>query len=346
MTREITVDENIDTRDLTAPTDYSRNIIFQRPEVTVKIEGTEFLPTELKVETNRFKETGTAEIVGIWNGDEDPERRETIRIKVNDIRIFKGSIEKVSDEGDGAISIEANDIIKKLIRLKYTKTYQQIPARRIVQDVCQEVKAQNVIDLSGDTQVSPDYKDTPGTSILDQVAKWTDRAWWVDAANIVHVESIEPTVYNIGSEFILEDPTAGQKNPPYEKVIVYGDDPASRSESGDSPGGQEAHHMLSKNQIVATAGEGEPVYKYESKQIKTKKQADRVANSILKEFKRQSAIGSVTIVGEGIPIRPLDVIKLPDRIDSNKYIVSSIKHTFNNQDGLISDINVGGFVDE
>lgn len=332
------------TTNLTAPTTYQGGALVQHPTVTVMSESGEIQPIDVKIETNRYKETSRADVHGLYKSVTPPQENEEVVIHINDVKVFTGNIEEVNDKGDGTFTITAFDVIRQLIRARVESSFNEVSLEYLATYVATMTDAEIDIDLPNVT-VSPDYDDTPGVIVLDQIAKWADAVWWVDPENVIHIKEADPEIHKFGPEFIEHDPSAGSKKMPYNRVMVEGASPASYSSTDTSKGGREAFHMLSKAPITSSAGEGKPVYYYQSNQIRTQDQADRVASAILKEFQRQRANGNVGIIGEGPPVRPLDVIEMPEELNNEQYLVSAIKHNFTNQDGLISDVNCGGLID-
>lgn len=339
--REVTLD-NSDV--ITVPIDEGTNQIIQRPTVTVQVGAEEFSPVEIDISTNRFTTAARADVSAVLE-EVMPRQGQALRIDINGVRAFTGSVESSQDQGDGSVSFHAFDLVKKLFRTPINATFDSATLRTVVQEVTNAIGTSAFIDVPLDTRVSPEYNNTPATKVLNQVTKWGDVLWWVDRRNFLHVEPPNPTTHAFGPAFIETGGDAGEKEIPYSRVIVVGGQAASESTSGDSPGGEQAAHMLSKYSISASAGTGEPVFRYQSKQIRTSTQAQRVANAVLKAFMRQRAQGTVGVVGEGIPVRPLDVIEMPDKLNNERYLVNSIKHTFNNEDGLVTDVDCGGLID-
>lgn len=329
---------------LSSPTEFNSNAIVQAPTVDISVADLEFKPTEITVETSRFAETARVDLIGLWNGEGAPSKGTPIELNINGERVFTGDVEKSSNQGDGTIKVVGFDLVKRLLRTKIDKNYNSVDLERIVKDVADAADATFSSVVPEDVIVSPDYNNTAATQVLAQVSKWANALWWIDEFNVIHVGPPLPETFNIGAEFVKPDPSVGTRNIPYERVVVQGLSPASQSIQG-LPGGLESIHMLAKDPIVAIAGEGEPTYTYKSKQIRTKRQAENTAQAILDEFRRQQASGKFKLVGEGAPIRPLDTVVMPEVLGGDEYLVNSVKHTFNNSDGFISDITVGGFID-
>lgn len=329
-------------------TDAGDTLIVQDPTATVEINGREFSPTSIKVETNRYTQTDIAEVKGIWPDldNRKPSTGAEIEISINGFRALTGTIDKSSSESEQSFTITASNIIKRLMREKIDNAFNEVTLQYLASYVDVFTPADVVTSGLPDITVSPDFNETPAINVVDQIATWGDVVWWVDPWNTVHIEPASPSIYKYGSEFIEVDPDAGEEDMPYNKVVVTGESPASLSETEDYVGGYRTYHMLSKDKVSATAGASEPVFTYSSKQIRTQQQAELVANALLKEFQRQRASGTVSLIGEGMRIRPFDVIEMPDIIGGTRYLASELTHRFNNDDGFITDVTCGGIIEE
>lgn len=337
---------------LTSTTDHNGQVVYQEPTVYATTgespDPSVWDPIKIVIETSRFKETARLDATGLWPDGQPPESGQIIRVNINSVRAYTGWIDEVKPQGDGSHQVVAFDLVKKLLRTQISHTFNDAPLETIARTTLEQIPEADApiggIDLPNIT-ASPEYTNTPATSVLDQVAKWGNVLWWADHFDNVHISEPDSKLFELGPGFVKPNSTAGEGGPPYERVVVRGRSAASQSSAQDRRGGHQASHMESRNPITATAGQGEPVYNYESRQIRTQQQAQNVADAILNEFRRQRASGKVTVVGEGIPIRPLDAIQVPAALGGIRYLVSSIKHTFSNDDGLISEVSVGGYID-
>jgi hypothetical protein len=323
----------------TATTRSGDGVIVQEPTVSVIADGTELHVTKLTLKTGRHTKAARLDVTGLWDGDGTPAKNSTITAVINGEPVFTGTVADPADNGDGSISVAAFDAVKQLSRYTVSTTFDLVSLEQIVETVASNAGVEvATVDPDYHPSIVTEYDNTSGVQVLDQVAKWGHVVWWVDAQNRLHVEPPDPTVYAISADFIATEPTAGESDQPYQRVVVTGESPASTQ-------GRETAHQISKEPVRATAGFGEPVYSYESKQIRTQAQADAAAQAILEEFQRQRAHGTVTIVGEGAPLRPFDVIEMPPELDSERYLVSELTHTLSNQDGFVTDVGCGGLID-
>lgn len=363
--------------DLAIPIHVSDDTIVQNPTTNVFVGNLEIKPTDILVKTNRYSQASVAEVTGL--ADERPPQGDTLTVDINGLRVFTGRLYTSAPQDDeGGFKLTAYDAVKDLMRVSFNKSYSKINPKEIAKDVADQADVEiRIVDDIGtfapsdadrsDPNVGPDlldlryfirpeiffipgesnpdvsaidYNGKSGTQVLDHVVKMVDGiVWRVNEENILVLGHPDPTYYWAFSEFIQENPTAGSEELPYERVVVYGESPASEKGYGVS-------HMIRKQPIVGEAGDGEPVFEYTSPQVKTKRQAEIAARAIYEEFMRQRGSGVITLVGAGAQLRPFDVISTPKRagLGDDQYLASRIKHTFNNEDGLLTDISVGGVV--
>jgi len=335
MARVVTVDSDT----FSADTSIGETIITQIPSVSVEADGTSLSVSKVKVNTNRFSEAGTADITALPPDSRRPKRGEELTVSINENKVFTGEIRESTSTGEGTIELRAYDVVKKLLQEKVTASYSvQTPPSLIASEVGEIVGAEVDTELNFFSATYTSFEEVPCAKVLSVLAKRNDMVWWVDENNVINIKPPESTRHIIGPNFISPDTDVGEKSPPYKKVVVKGESPAGVK-------GVSSAHQFIKGNIVSIAGEGKPVYRYNSKQIKTQEQADNAAQAILKEFKRQRASGTLTLVGEGAPIRLFDAVEVPNALDNITYLVSGVKHTFNSDSGYITDIDCGGFID-
>lgn len=334
--------------DLASTTKVDDAIVYQNPTCGVTVRHQPLKPTKIKFEKTRYSSANRAEVVGLWDHDEPPKEGDWFVVGINGERVFTGHIDSVADKAHGSYKIIAFDAVKKLKKTSIYQTFEKASLEEIAGYVADKagIDIDPEFPQTRSCLVSPVFDGVDATKVLNQLAKWGNVLWWCDEFNVVRINEADPEVFEIGPEFIEEDPDAKNKAPPYQKVVVEGGAAASKSaEVSEAIGGFPAFHTMPKYPITAEAGDGEPVYTYQSQQILTLQQAQNAAQAILNEFKRQRATGNVAIVGEGAPIRPLDVIQMPEELDRDKYLVSGVKHTFSNDEGFITDVNCGGLID-
>lgn len=331
---------------LTAEYEFRGDILFQIPTATVQVAGQEIKPTSITVNTNRYSAAAQAEIEGLWDSG-PPRIEDEVTVDLNRIRVFTGSVRKPSPGDGDSFTVTAMDNTKKFLKTKFDINFDQAYLGEMVDKIMLDFPdIEYEYDFPRPVQGSPNFDNMSVAQMLNQVSKWGGVLWWVDAYNKLWIKEAEPTIHQLGAEFVESEPSAGKKESPYKKVIVTGESPVSQGFSSASAGGYGTEHVIAKRKVRGSAGSGEPVYRYESKQVRTNRQAQIAAEAILREFKMQRAEGNVAVIGEGPPIRPFDVIEMPDEFHNEQYLVSGIKHTFNDQDGMISDINCGGLIDD
>lgn len=341
-----TVDPSDEESDLSVETLYNGSVIIQKPTATVTVDGMELLPTKITANTNRWSEAGEAEVAGLWQHEDPPAKDGELQIDLNDITVFTGDVKNVTPEEGDSVTITGVDAIKKLLKTKIRVNFDDAYLGEMIDKVMGFVPdVEYEHDFPRPVKGSPNFSKRPLTEIINQITRLGDVLWWIDTENVLQIKDVDSEIHKLDPHFIEEEPTAGEEESPYQKVIVYGESPASHSASDSQLGGHGTGHIIAKRKISASAGSGEPVYRHESNQIRTKEQAQIAAEAILKEFRMQRASGNIGIIGEGAPIRPFDVIEMPEELNNEQYLVSGIKHTFSNRDGFISDVNCGGLID-
>jgi hypothetical protein len=339
-----TVELEDDQGGITAETDHRGDVVFQIPTIDVRVAGQEVRPTKAVIDTDRYTAAARAEIEGLWEGSGGyPPRDEKMTVDINDVRVFTGKVyESGPQEGDG-VKVVGMDAVKKLIQTKIDLNMNHAFLTNMVDEAMKLVSG---VDYEYDFPRFPrggaDWTQRSVASILGIIARWGNVIWWVNEYNKLKIMRPEPELHIFGPHYIGAGPNATKEEPPYQKVIVYGESPASSSAFGHTAGGYGTGHVMAKDRVQAEAGSGKPVYTHESTQIQTKTQAKAAAEAILNEFYKQRARGSVTIIGEGAPVNPIDIIRMPPELDEEEYLAASIKHTFSSQEGYITDIQCGG----
>lgn len=301
------------------------------------------------------------------DGDEDevaaiPVPETSFRIAVNGTPIGGGVVDDIAVDEEGAVSITAFDGVRKLLQASITVSFQDEVITTAIERVFAAANIPAIEDDPSFTAARPRYRiDAIETEIANRLEnsqagvapfqvnrEFTDAGcvtalntllrdvnwfFYTDPANVIN---IEPTLPSEGFDVrYITQTSAGKQTPPYQRVVVTG----GRNATAD-----EGSHMIGRDPVVGTAGEGEPVFRTTDHSITTQENADLAAKDILQELQRQQATGSVTVVGRP-DIRPLDSVTLPDHLGGESYAVGSITHTINNTDGFITKIGCEGLLD-
>lgn len=301
-----------------------------------------YFATELSLVTDRYNTAAELKTQVTERGisEADFETGDTVKAFLNGELVFTGDVTDAKSNGPIAVDITAYDAVRQLKTNNITQSFGKAPISAIARTACEEAGVQHNINLPNNV-TSAEFADTNCAKVVEEMARFGDAVWYVDNLNVVNVTtSPDVTAHPLTND--RQDPrgvldtSAGKTQPPYQSVKVYGTSPASRD-------GVDSIHLFSSEPVVATAGFGEPQYTVINENIRTQKVADQVATSILKEFEKQQQGGYVKTVAAP-EIRPYDVIRLPQRLGGESYLVASIEHTVDNNNGGETRINCGGLV--
>ena len=330
------------------------------------------------------------------------------RLFINEHAIASGAIDSVSFNEDGTQTVHAYDAARKLKQFKMTRKFEQDPAQEAFNAVCEKalvVNGQDLITQAAQqagvegpvTRFSFDANDDSCWKLLNKISIKTDWTWYVDAFdriwlasdiysnqsasgrenNVVDANGGEPDSRRPMQTKQLQyitDHSDGLEVPPYQKVVVTGDnvnvaeqlnDAAEEAigepieditdEETDVDAASPINVRLSKKPAIGAAEtdlytEGDPIFAYSDKSIKTNDQAVNTAKQILKNFRQKQKGGEITVAGRA-DIRPFDIVQMP-QADANEqffgeeYLVYKLKHTVDSSNGFTTKIFCGGLVDD
>lgn len=310
---------------------------------TVRVDGTEYSNQDIELITDRYNTTAEfrCKLITEQSQFEFEEREDTVEVLLNDNQVFTGTLNDATDKDLLTVEITAFDAVKLLKNETITERFQQAKASSILDTIISKAGVQPNIDIPQQL-LTVEFTNTRIDKALESIARLTDAVWFVSRANdLVFTDSppaFEYFLSNDGQPNSILDASAGKRTPAYQSVKVMGGAPASRN------GAINTAHLLASQWITATAGDGQPVFEIRNRDISTQKQANKVATSVYKKLQKQQKGGFVRTVGDS-RIRPLDVIEMPERFGNEKYLVSSIKHIMNNDDGFETKIGCGGLID-
>lgn len=221
---------------------------------------------------------------------------------------------------------------------------------------------------TGEFYVFREFTSTQCAEIMDVVARDMGWYWFATPENVITVRSDIPS--NLFRPEYITEASAGKQQPPYQRVIVTGgrselaaytssdtdSAPAPDEDSGDDSdedGSDDSStnnddtglssHLLGREPVRGVAGEGKPVYSHTDQAITSEANAQRVAEGILEEFRRQQATGSITVVGNP-EIQPLNAVRLPDELGGETYSIGNVEHRMNTTDGYLTEIGCEGVI--
>lgn len=289
--------------------------------------------TGLVYKTDRYNTAGKLDIT-VLSGSEIPEEIE-VSVSIRGSLIFRGTIRNSKPGSSRRNRLNCYDAVADLKRNFHTATYNEVPIRRIAENAISDAGVEGDISLPP-VQVSPSFDDTRCDKILEKVARWGDGAWWVNQEDkVIITENVASETERHKPE-LIRDVSPGKRTPAYQSVKVIGSSPVSRK-------GPESRNLVSSEPVVATKGTDDPEFTVEDNDITTQKQAQNVANMVYKRLQSQQKSGSIKLVGDE-SIRALDTIIMPERYGGEEYLVSSVKHTINSQDGFRTSCKLGGLI--
>jgi hypothetical protein len=252
--------------------------------------------------------------------------------------VFTGTIADPNEMGDGRTKIKAFDGVRDLKKNSLTQTFESAQIEQIAVAAAEAAGLDYTIDLPSET-TSAEYSDKRCDEIIEKMADIGSAIWFVDASGLLTVtQDVAAETDRHQLEYVLDHST-GAATPPYQSVRVEGASPTSEGGEGRS-GGRESSHLISSGVITATAGEGDPTYRYKDNDIRTEQQAQNVADSVLRKLKSQQKSGWIKIVGDA-SIRPYDTVTMPDHLGGAQFLVAGVEHTLGVKSGFKTKIRVG-----
>lgn len=225
-----------------------------------------------------------------------------------------------------------------------------------------------------DNAVNFSATEMSAMDVIERLAKATESLWWVDGTGMFHFGQPDSDVYELA---YVKDASAGKVTPPYRSVKVVGGGEASntnwseaqilakepvvekrslknaklagekekiKEQEGEDFDEEEDLNQKQRDAYEVLIGElKEPVFIHRDKSIKSKTEAEAVANSIINELLRQTMQGYVKIVGWA-GIEPFDIIEMPDFLGGESYLVQGVKHTLDASKGFETRVEVGGLI--
>ena len=289
------------------------------------------LETGLRVETGLYNKAAVAKATVLGDHSEGDE----ISVELVDGSIFSGTVQNTENGVGDRTRVTAYDAIYDLKRTEISLKLDVTNAELAIKDeVEKRIDVDVVIEASSRTDVATNFKETALDAYVEKMAKLTNTVWYVNYSNQLVID--DPG--SVGRERSLErliDVSAGKRSPAYQSVRVIGNSATSRR-------GKDHKHMVASEPVVATAGDGDPEFRFEDDSIGSQEQAQNVADSIRNRLKRQQKGGYVEVVGRN-DLRPWDIVELPEAQGGESYTVSTVKHTVG-AEGWKTRLGLGGLV--
>lgn len=305
-------------------------------------------------------------------------------------RLFTGTVSTVQKRGDGSwkifgftsqldivttridISVDDETTLTQQFKLVIDKVNEKIDGDNIKSKVDFEESPNGIYNNAITFGNSPDsikkenfkllrnYTDTTAKSIIYDLELASRGVFWVDKFNVLRFGSPKSKIHKLS--FVTES-DARIQTPPYNTVKVVGDD-VSQS---DEDSGYTTNHLIGTDSmtvfksvfqkdnseyVVRDENLGEPVYTYKDESIRTRREAENVAESLIEDITEQRAEGKIVIPGRPM-IDIFDVIEVPDsfavtkdgtQLPASQYFVKEVIHRVNESDGFVTEITVGGVV--
>lgn len=316
------------------------------------VGGVTLRPTEVRLRTGRFDKAAEAVVTGVAQGSV-PEGA-PLSLSVNDTQVFRGRDAEILTSKQGSLELRAYGPIRDLKQTTIQQEFVGIGPEQVIAAVCEEAGVEVEIEAgatpprpgglgfaqtasnAAPLQTSASIEGQSAAKVVRRAARWLEAVYFVDAEGTLQVTTTPEPEQHTADKLI--EASAGKRTPPFRSVRVIGSSPTDRE-------GQEARHLLTRRPITATAGNGTPEYVYRDRDIRSPQQASNVANSLLKEFRKQRRGGYLVVLGDP-DIRPLDTIRMPDRLGGEQYLASAVEHTLSARDGFETRIECGGVVEE
>jgi|APHM01.1.fsa_nt_gi Phage late control gene D protein (GPD). len=296
-----------------------------------------FAPVEAELRTSRFNEA--ARLTATLVDSVPPAINSSVSLKINGTLVGRMQVTDSQIVGDGTVKLTARDEIRKLKDATITQDFTNTQAVAVAEAIASAADARiGVIDVGLSSKLSPTFSGTPCSRAIEVLARLTNSVFFVNEQNRLRVvSSPAPTVHSLND--LKPETSAGKLEQPYGRVVVFGSSSISAGGS-DRTGGLDAQRLLASEPPSASVGSGGETYRTRVAQATTDAQCRQYAQSLLTEFRRQRAEGTIVALGNA-DIRPLDVVRLTALDDSPAFLVSEVRHRVSEQDGFVTEITPG-----
>lgn len=305
---------------------------------TVRVDGGERPVTSLELQTSRFNEA--ARLSARYPVGDVPAVDTPVEARINDTLVGTLTVTDAGRTGEGLVELTARDAVRDLKDATITQDFADAAPVVVIEQIADAAGVDlGVIDADVGRGISPTFQATPCADALDTVARLTGAVWWVDTRNRVRVET-DPDVTTHSLTDLTPETSVGALAQPYTEVTVYG---ASSASAGgpDRTGGRDAQRLLSSAPPFATVGDDDGQrYVARVAQARTVDQCERYARSLLREFRRQRAAGTIVALGAEA-VRPLDVVQLPPLDGAPAYLASALTHRVSPDEGFLTEVTPG-----
>lgn len=321
-------------------------IQYEAVDVDLTIGGGTFLARSVRTERSTSKDSGMAELKGIFSDGYVPALDDPVTVDINGTRIFTGLAKMASRNQDGVYTVEAYDAARKLATVTQTISSDKADAfnLRVARRGLEKAGVQYQIGsgFSGyDGPTMHNKMEMPVDEVLDDVASRLDGYWWVDEHNVVHLDGNPPQGENELDRIITIG--AGEDMTAKNEVVVFGGSPGS--DKGQEWAVMFAHERLVSRSKFVGEGNESATKVYKNQNLVTQKEVDAFMRSKIGQFATDLKTGQAKLVGmeqigiyETVIVPELDVTR---DILAGEYQVKKVTHHVDTLQGFTTDIEFG-----
>lgn len=297
--------------------------------------------TGVVVERQQTNKTGSGKVTIL----DDAEAGDELRINLTGNSVFTGTVRKTEDSVGDRTRLTAFDALHNLKRTPISETFDAETADSALQTVADKAGVELDFRRSGEpitapfeSTISTSFKDVPADAVVEKLTKLAGKVWYINVDNVLVVTDASLVVSREPKQLDrLIEASAGKRSPAYQSVEVTGSTPVSRR-------GRGSRHLIASQPVIATAGSGEPVFRFVDDDINSQRQAQNVADTLFRRLQKQQRGGFVTVLARS-DIRPFDRIVMPPRRGGEEYLVEAVKHTVDDKTGFLTRLELGGLIE-
>jgi hypothetical protein len=295
--------------------------------------------TGVVVERQQTNKTGSGKVTIL----DDAEAGDELRINLTGNRVFTGTVRKTEDSVGDRTRLTAFDALHDLKRTPISETFDAETADSALQTVADKAGVELDFRRSGEpitapfgSTISTSFKDVPADAVVEKLTKLAGKVWYINVDNVLVVTEASLVGESRELDRLIEA-SAGKRSPAYQSVEVTGSTPVSRR-------GRGSRHLIASQPVIATAGSGEPVFRFVDDDINSQRQAQNVADTLFRRLQKQQRGGFVVVLARS-DIRPFDRVVMPPRRGGEEYLVEAVKHTVDDKTGYLTRLELGGLIE-
>lgn len=274
----------------------------------------------------------------------------TLRLSINEHPVFTGTVQKVTQDEEGIITITSMDARAQLnrytVRLETREEGQ--PSTKLVRDFLIEEGPFTADEVHIDIDDPVTIQESFGTNnrkklvrVLKFVAERDGATFWVDRNNEIHYSDI-PVAHRIPLEFITSLNAGSSKT---DNTTVIAEGPAT-----DSPFNFFGNNHTTHTQTRATASKGKEDNRmtlHKDNNLRSVDQNANMAVSTMASSDIMKRAGEIELLGEP-RITAWDQVLIGEEdvpewspIARGTYTVQEVTHTLSPSDGFLTTLKVG-----